>query len=154
MDELLNRCGTDEKCAAALVKFHRPTAFRRPDCRDRRHTRLIREGRTYWRCHRSSSRATVTSGTISQARKPPLSRRFLATHQQAKNKVPALELKRHLGDYYKTAPLVNQKQLEVVKYRFNRRFDLSSIHVQLVRAAALTAPSPMQAIRLADVSVQ
>lgn len=43
------------------------------------------------------------------------------------------------------------RYLAEVQYRFNRRFDLSSILVRLLRAAALTAPRPMQAIRLAEV---
>jgi len=48
---------------------------------------------------------TVTSGTIFQATKLPLTRWFLAMHllTQAKNSVSALELKRHLGVRYKCA---------------------------------------------------
>jgi len=47
----------------------------------------------------------VTSGTIFQATKLPLTRWFLAMHllTQAKNSVSALELKRHLGVRYKCA---------------------------------------------------
>ncbi len=37
-------------------------------------------------------------------------------------------------------------------YRFNRRFDLRSLHERLLVAAAGTLPKPMRIIRLADVS--
>jgi hypothetical protein len=44
-----------------------------------------------------------------------------------------------------------ERYLAEVQYRFNRRFDLSSILVRLVRAAALTRPRPEFMIRLAEV---
>ncbi len=43
------------------------------------------------------------------------------------------------------------RYLAEVQYRFNRRFDLSSILARLVRAAALTRPRPEAVIRLAEV---
>jgi ribosomal protein L37AE/L43A len=43
------------------------------------------------------------------------------------------------------------RYLAEVQYRFNRRFDLGSILVRLVRAAALTRPRPESMIRLAEV---
>lgn len=123
MAEFIDRYGTDEKCAAALVQSRWPTGFRCPDCGDERHSRFVREGRAYWQCHRCRSQTTVTSGTIFQASKLPLSRWFLAMHllTQAKNNVSALELKRHLGVCYKTAWLVKHKLLEVMVAREERR---------------------------------
>lgn len=44
-----------------------------------------------------------------------------------------------------------ERYLAEVQYRFNRRFDLGSILVRLVRAAALTHPRPEPMIRLAEV---
>jgi hypothetical protein len=44
-----------------------------------------------------------------------------------------------------------ERYLAEVQYRFNRRFDLGSILVRLVRAAALTRPRPEPMIRLAEV---
>ncbi|MBI3523242.1 MAG: IS1595 family transposase, partial [Betaproteobacteria bacterium] len=41
--------------------------------------------------------------------------------------------------------------LAEVQYRFNRRFDLKSILIRLVRAAVLTRPRPEHMIRLAEV---
>jgi len=43
------------------------------------------------------------------------------------------------------------RYLAEVQYRFNRRFDLGSILVRLVRAATLTPPRPEPMIRLAEV---
>ena len=43
------------------------------------------------------------------------------------------------------------RYLAEVQYRFNRRFDLKSILVRLVRAAVLTRPRPEPMIRLAEV---
>ena len=43
------------------------------------------------------------------------------------------------------------RYLAEVQYRFNRRFDLSSILARLVRVAALTGPRPEVLIRLAEV---
>jgi hypothetical protein len=42
------------------------------------------------------------------------------------------------------------RYLAEVQYRFNRRFDLSSGLVRLVRATALTRPRPESMIRLAE----
>ena len=44
-----------------------------------------------------------------------------------------------------------ERYLAEVQYRFNRRFDLGSILVRLVRAATLTPPRPEPMIRLAEV---
>jgi hypothetical protein len=43
------------------------------------------------------------------------------------------------------------RYLAEVQYRFNRRFDLGSILVRLMRAATLTRPRPEPMIRLAEV---
>jgi ribosomal protein L37AE/L43A len=44
-----------------------------------------------------------------------------------------------------------ERYLAEVQYRFNRRFDLGSILVRLVRAATLTRPRPEPMIRLAEI---
>lgn len=53
----------------------------------------------------------------------------------------------HHFDFAKYA----DRYLAEVQYRFNRRFDLQSILVRLVRAAVLTRPRPESMIRLAEV---
>ena len=64
-------------------------------------------------------RCSVTSGTVFESSKLPLTRWFLARHllTQAKNNVAALELKRPLGVCYRTAWLVKHKLLEVMRQR-------------------------------------
>lgn len=123
MAEFFDRYGSEAKCHAALAAWRWPSGFRCPECGDERHTRFVREGRTYWQCHRCRSQTTVIAGTIFQATKLPLTRWFLAMHllTQAKNNVSALELKRHLGVCYKTAWLVKHKLLEVMALREERR---------------------------------
>jgi ribosomal protein L37AE/L43A len=123
MAEFLDRYGSEEKCTAALAQSRWPKGFRCPECSDERHSRFVREGRNYWQCHRCRAQTTVTSGTIFQATKLPLTRWFLAMHliTQAKNNVSALELKRHLGVCYKTAWLVKHKLLDVMAEREDTR---------------------------------
>ena len=59
---------------------------------------------------------------------------------------------RYFGAYhaFKFAQYVH-RYLAEVQYRFNRRFDLSSILARLVRVATLTGPRPESMIRLAEV---
>lgn len=123
MAEFFEQYGTEEQCLAALETSRWPSGFSCPSCSDSRHSRFVREGRTYWQCHRCRNQSTVTAGTIFQATKLPLTRWFLAMHllTQAKNNVSALELKRHLGVCYKTAWLVKHKLLEVMTQREEKR---------------------------------
>jgi hypothetical protein len=53
----------------------------------------------------------------------------------------------HAFDFAKYA----DRYLAEVQYRFNRRFDLSSILKRLTRAAAMTRPYPAPILRLAEV---
>ncbi|SCZ87221.1 conserved hypothetical protein [Nitrosomonas mobilis] len=43
------------------------------------------------------------------------------------------------------------RYLAAFSYRFNRRFDLCSLHERLLIAAASTTPQPLHSIRMADV---
>lgn len=123
MAGFMERYGTEEKCHAALVASRWPEGFRCSACGDERHSRFVREGRTYWQCHRCRHQTTVTAGTIFEATKLPLTRWFIAMHlmTQAKNNVSALELKRHLGVRYKSAWLMKHKLLQVMAEREDRR---------------------------------
>jgi ribosomal protein L37AE/L43A len=53
----------------------------------------------------------------------------------------------HAFDFAKYA----HRYLAEAQYRFNRRFDLQSILVRLLRAACLAVPSPLHVIRTAEV---
>ncbi len=52
----------------------------------------------------------------------------------------------HAFDFRKYAA----RYLAAFTYRFNRRFDLRSLHVRLLVAAATCAPQPQRLIRVAD----
>lgn len=123
MAEFMERYGTEEKCHAALVASRWPDGFRCPECGDERHSRFVRQGRSYWQCHRCRHQTTATAGTIFESTKLPLTRWFIAMHlmTQAKNNVSALELKRHLGVRYKSAWLMKHKLLQVMAEREDRR---------------------------------
>ena len=62
-------------------------------------------------------------------------------------------LKRSLGGTYHAFDFAKyaHRYLAEAQYRFNRRFDLSSILQRLLRAAVLTPPTPDHAIRRAEV---
>ncbi len=63
-------------------------------------------------------------------------------------------LKRALGGTYHAFDFAKyaHRYLAEAQYRFNRRFNLRSILVRLLRAASLTNPTPAAAIRVAEVS--
>ena len=199
MAEFLERYGTQELCHAALVASRWPSGFVCAHCGCSRHSTFLRDGSRYWQCSACREQTTVTSGTVFQATKLPLTCWFLAMHlmTQAKNNVSALELKRHLGVRYKAAWLgashnatvtgggaasvklpqfraVNtllgnlktafsgtyhsfnfekyaHRYLGEVQYRFNRRFDLSTILVCLIRDCVDVKAHPERRIRAAEL---
>ena len=111
--------GSDEKCEAALIESRWPDGFVCPACSCTQSSSFRREGRLYYQCSSCRHQCSVTSGTIFEATKLPLTRWFLAMHllTQSKNNVSALELKRHLGVCYKTAWLIKHKLMEVMRVR-------------------------------------
>lgn len=123
MPEFLVRYGSEERCEAALTTARWPEGFACPRCGASAHTTFRREGRQYWQCAACRHQCSVTSGTLFESTKLPLSRWFLAMHllTQAKNNVSALELKRHLGVSYPTAWLVKHKLMEAMRQRESTR---------------------------------
>ena len=65
-------------------------------------------------------------------------------------------LKRALGGTYHAFDFAKyaHRYLAEAQYRFNRRFNLHSILVRLLRAASLTTPTPAASIRVAEVGRQ
>ena len=53
----------------------------------------------------------------------------------------------HAFDFQKYAA----RYLAAFSYRFNRRFDLRSLHQRLLIGAVTTTPQPQRSIRIADV---
>ncbi len=87
--------------------------------------------------------ATVTGGGKTSVRLP----QFKAVNTLLGNLKTALTGTYHAFDFAKYA----HRYLAEVQYRFNRRFNLASILMRLLRAAALTPPRPAPLIRLAEV---
>jgi len=79
-------------------------------------TSFRRDGRLYWQCAGCQTQCSVTSGTVFEAPKLPLTRWFLAMQllTQAKNNVSALELTRQLGVSYRTAWFIKLKLLQAM----------------------------------------
>ena len=91
-----------------------------------------------------ASHTAITVGSGRQAVARPEFRRVNTVLSNLKTAIS--------GTYhaFKFAKYVH-RYLAEVQYRFNRRFDLSSILVRLVRVASLTGPRPESMIRLAEV---
>ena len=123
MSEFLKQYGRVEQCHAALLASRWPEGFVCPHCGETHHSTFIHDGRQHWQCQACRYQTTVTAGTIFQATKLPLTLWFLAMHllTQAKNKVAALELMRHLDVSYKTAWLMKLKLLQVMTERESSR---------------------------------
>ncbi len=85
----------------------------------------------------------VTGGGRASAELP----QFRAINTVLGNLKTALSGTYHAFDFAKYA----HRYLAEAQYRFNRRFNLSSILVRLLRAACLTIPNPAVAIRVAEV---
>ena len=115
LPEFMDRYGTEEQCEQALVAARWPSGFACPVCGVMQsRTSFRREGRLYWQCAGCQYQCSVTSGTVFEATKLPLTRWFLAMQllTQAKNNVSALELTRQLGVSYRTAWLIKHKLLQ------------------------------------------
>ena len=123
MAEFIQRFGTQEQCEAAFNLARWPQGFACPGCGSSSRTSFRRQRRLYWQCAGCQYQCSVTSGTVFENTKLPLTVWFLAMHllTQAKNNVAALELMRHLGVCYRTAWLIKHKLLEVMRQREDAR---------------------------------
>ena len=118
LPEFMERYGTEEQCERALIAARWPSGFVCPECGGMlARTTFRREGRLYWQCGGCQHQCSVTSGTVFEATKLPLTLWFMALQllTQSKNNVSALELKRQLGVCYRTAWLVKHKLLEAMR---------------------------------------
>ena len=86
---------------------------------------------------------TVTGGSAASSKLP----QFKAINTLLGNLKTALSGTYHAFDFVKYA----HRYLAEAQYRFNRRFNLSSILARLLRAASLTTPRNAQFIRAAEV---
>ena len=82
-----------------------PGGFVCPRCCASAHCMLFSIGRPVFQCHACRRQTSLTAGTLFGSTKLPLTTRLLAIYfiSQAKTRLSALELKRHIGVTYPTA---------------------------------------------------
>lgn len=114
--EYYRRYGSDAQCASVLQDIRWPGGFICPDCGNRDAVSFERGRRHYWQCCHCRKQTSLTSGTLFDASKLPLTVWFLAMYllSQSKTGVSALHLSRSLGVSYRTAWLVKHKLMQVM----------------------------------------
>lgn len=123
LPDFLQQYGSLSQCETALESSRWPQGFVCPYCQDTRHSAYFRKGKKLFQCSRCRRQTSLTSGTVFDASKLPLTTWFLALYfiSQSKNNVAALELSRLLGVSYNTAWLIKHKLLQVMQEREHSR---------------------------------
>jgi transposase-like protein len=119
LSEFQRLYGTEDLCEAALEKTRWPDGFRCPRCGGNEHGLVYGRRLKRYQCRICRHQATLTSGTIMQATKLPLTTWFQAFYLigQAKIGISSLELSRHLDVNYDTAWLLHNKVLKAMSDR-------------------------------------
>lgn len=117
LPDFLKEYGSETQCHNALFKWRWPSGFICPGCGYASFCEI--SGRNVYQCHHCHRQTSVTSGTIFEYTKLPLTTWFLGMYilTQTKNGVSALELKRQLGIGYNAAWRMKHKLLQVMKER-------------------------------------
>lgn len=109
--------GTEEHCFNAFFQWRWPDGFVCPKCGGKKSCQLsVRQLQQCNRCHHQTS---LTSGTIFESTKLPLTKWFLGMYfiTQDKKGVSSLGLMRRLGISYKAAWRMKQKLMQVMMER-------------------------------------
>jgi ribosomal protein L37AE/L43A len=117
--DFLGRYGTEAQCRAALVEARWPGGFRCPACGDQTASTFRRDARRYWQCRACRHQCSLTSGTLLEHSRLPLTKWFLAIYlvTQSKTQIAALTLRRQLGVSWKAAWLLHHKLMEAMHQR-------------------------------------
>ncbi len=93
LPELFNDYGTEKQCTQALLQWKWPEGFICPKCSSSHFCTL--KSRNLYQCNHCHHQTSLTSGTLFESTKLPLSRWFLAIHliTQSKTGLSVLELK-------------------------------------------------------------
>ena len=88
--------GAEAQCEAALEKARWPGGFICPDCGERRHSLVHRDGQRLWQCSACRKQTSLTAGTIFESTRLPLHLWFLGIYHLAQptNNVSALDIQR------------------------------------------------------------
>jgi transposase-like protein len=109
--EFLRSFGTEAQCAEALKQARWPQGFACPRCGGADHYVVGHGARKLFQCNGCRHQSSLTSGSLMEHTKLPLTTWFLAIYliSQAKTGLSALALKRHLGVSYPSAWLLHHK---------------------------------------------
>jgi transposase-like protein len=109
--------GDEQKCQKALFKARWSDGYRCSECGSGSYCSL--KSRVLFQCNHCHHQQSLTSGTIFESTKLPLTKWFLAIHllTQSKTGLSALSLKRQIGVSYNTAWSMKQKLMQVMKER-------------------------------------
>jgi len=115
--ELFQDYGREEQCTEALFKWKWPNGFICPECSSNKYCTL--KSRKVYQCNHCHHQTSLTSGTIFENTKLPLTRWFLGIHlvTQSKTGISALELKRQVKISYNSAWMMKQKIMQVMAER-------------------------------------
>lgn len=115
--KFLKQYGTEQQCSNALFQWRWPEGFLCPECGHRGY--CVIAARKVYQCHHCHHQTSLTSGTIFEYTKLPLTVWFLGMYilTQPKSGVSALEMKRQLGISYKAAWRMKHKLMQVMKER-------------------------------------
>lgn len=109
--EFLRCFGTEAQCAEAVKAARWPGGFRCPRCDVADHYVVCHGDRKLFQCNGCKHQTSLTSGSLMEHTKLPLTTWFLAIYllSQAKTGLSALALKRQVGVSYPTAWLLHQR---------------------------------------------
>ena len=114
--------GTEEQCRKALFEWRWPDGYICPECGGQKYC-VLPSKKGVFQCNRCHHQHSLTSGTIFESSKLPLTTWFLAMHliSQSKTGLSAMALGRHLGVSYNTAWSIKHKLMTVMKERNDRQ---------------------------------
>ena len=115
--------GTEKMCRENLEKYRWPNGFKCPHCGSLEYGLVWHKELKTFQCNGCRKQTTLTSGTIFEHTKLPLTKWFQAIFflTQSKNSVSALELTRLLGVAYRTAWRLKHKLPQVMLEREKNR---------------------------------
>ncbi|WP_308365347.1 MULTISPECIES: IS1595 family transposase [unclassified Microbulbifer] len=117
LTKFLKEHGTEDQCFDALCRWRWPDGFRCPHCGHDKYCDLSH--RKLKQCNRCRRQTSITSRTIFDSTKLPLTTWFLGIFliTQDKKGISCMELARHLGISYNAAWRMKQKLMQVMLER-------------------------------------
>lgn len=129
--DLFKNYGTEKQCIDALFKWKWPSGYICSECGSKSYCPL--KSRKTYQCNHCHHQKSVTTNTIFEYTKLPLTAWFLSVHliSQAKTGISALVLQREVGVSYNTGCKIKQQIMHVRKERDGER-QLSGIVCKLM----------------------